>query len=109
MPPVRAGVWVKVRVSFRVRGQPGNCPRGKLPPVRIRVWVRVSFLGRNCPKTLLDIKFNSSLSFEGQITSLCKRAIQKLHALARIVNSIDLPKRKVFLKHLPHPNSIIVH
>ena len=25
--PVRIGVWVKVRVSFRVGGQPDNCPR----------------------------------------------------------------------------------
>ena len=31
-PPVRVGVWVKVRVSFRVGGQPENCPREKLPP-----------------------------------------------------------------------------
>ena len=31
-PPVRVGVWVKVRVSFSVDGQPDNCPRGKLPP-----------------------------------------------------------------------------
>ena len=29
-PPVRVGVWVKVRVSFRVGGQPDNCPRGKV-------------------------------------------------------------------------------
>ena len=25
----RIGKWVKVRVSFRVGGQPDNCPRGK--------------------------------------------------------------------------------
>ena len=28
-PPVEIGVWVKVRVSFRVGGQPDNCPQGK--------------------------------------------------------------------------------
>ena len=43
LPPVRDGVWVNVRVSFRVLGQPDNCSRGRLPPVRVRVWVRVSF------------------------------------------------------------------
>ena len=42
-PPVRVGVWVKVRVSFRVGGQPDNCPRRNLPPVRVRVLVRVNF------------------------------------------------------------------
>ena len=31
-PPVRVGVWVKVRVSFRVGVQPDKCPRGKLSP-----------------------------------------------------------------------------
>ena len=39
---------------------------------------------------LLGIKFDSSLSFKGHITSLCKKASQKLHALARIVNYMDL-------------------
>ena len=47
---------------------------------------------------LLGIKFDYSLSFEGHITSLCKKASQKLHALARIVNYMDLPKRKVLIK-----------
>ena len=43
-PLVRVGVWVKVRVSFRVGGWSDNCPREKLPPpVMARVWVRVSF------------------------------------------------------------------
>ena len=43
-PPVRVGVWIKVRVSFRVGGQPDNWPREKLPPeVRVGVWPRVSF------------------------------------------------------------------
>ena len=47
---------------------------------------------------LLGIKFDSSLSFEAHITNLCKKASQKLHALARIVNYMDLPKRKVLMK-----------
>ena len=28
-PLVGIGVWVKVRVSFKVGGQPDNCPQGK--------------------------------------------------------------------------------
>ena len=46
---------------------------------------------------LLGIKFDSSLSFEGHITSLCKKASQKLHTRSRIVNYMDLPKAKVLL------------
>ena len=40
-PPIRVGIWIKVRVNFRVGGQPHNCFQGKL--VKVRVWVRVSF------------------------------------------------------------------
>ena len=47
---------------------------------------------------LLGIKFDSSLSFKDHITSLCKKASQNLRALARIVNYMDLPQRKVLMK-----------
>ena len=47
---------------------------------------------------LLGIKFDLSLSFKGHITSLCKKARQNLHALARIVNYMDLPNKKVLMK-----------
>ena len=33
---------------------------------------------------LLGVKFDSNLSFKNHVTSLCKKASQKLHALARI-------------------------
>ena len=33
---------------------------------------------------LLGVKFDSNLSFENHITSLCKKASQESHALARI-------------------------
>ena len=47
---------------------------------------------------LLGIKFDSSLSFKGHITSFCKKTSQKLHALASTVIYMDLPKRKVLMK-----------
>ena len=47
---------------------------------------------------LLGIKFDSSLSFEGHITNLCKKASQKIQGLARIVSYMNLPKRKVLMK-----------
>ena len=43
---------------------------------------------------LLEVKFDSNLSFESHITSLCKKASQKLHALARISHYMDLNKRR---------------
>ena len=45
-------------------------------------------------QNFLGIKFDSSVSR----VSLCENACQKLHALATIINYIDLPKRKVLIK-----------
>ena len=39
---------------------------------------------------LLGVKFDSNLSFENHVTSLCKKASQKLHALERILHYMDL-------------------
>ena len=47
---------------------------------------------------LLGVKFDSNLSFESHITSLCKKASQKLHALARISHYMDLNKRRSLMK-----------
>ena len=47
---------------------------------------------------LLGVKFDSNLSFENHVTSLCKKASQKLHALARISHYMDLNKRRNLMK-----------
>ena len=47
---------------------------------------------------LLRVKFDSNLSIENHVTSLCKKASQKLHALARISHYMDLNKRKNLMK-----------
>ena len=39
---------------------------------------------------LLGVRFDSNLSFENHVTSLCKKASQKLHALERILHYMDL-------------------
>ena len=41
---------------------------------------------------------DSKLSFENHVSSLCKNASQKLHALTRIVNYMNLSKRKALMK-----------
>ena len=47
---------------------------------------------------LLGVKFDSNLSFENHVTSLCKKVSQKLHALARISHYMDLNKRRNLMK-----------
>ena len=47
---------------------------------------------------LSGIKIDTKLSFENHVSSLCKKASQKLHALTRIANYMDLRKRKCLMK-----------
>ena len=47
---------------------------------------------------LLGVKFDSNLSFENHVASLCKKASQKLHTLGRISHYMDLNKRRNLMK-----------
>ena len=47
---------------------------------------------------LLSIKFDSKLSFENHVSSLCDKVSQKLHVLTRIINYMNLSKRKAPIK-----------
>ena len=47
---------------------------------------------------LLGVKIDGKLSFENHVSSLCKKASQKLHALARVINFMDLAKCKSLMK-----------
>ena len=47
---------------------------------------------------LLGVKIDIKLSFENHVSSLCQKTSQKLHALARVVNFMDLAKRKSLMK-----------
>ena len=47
---------------------------------------------------LLGITIDSNLTFETHITNLCKKASQKLNALARISSYMDLQKRRIIMK-----------
>ena len=60
--------------------------------------IDVSNVKNKKEQKLLGIKFDSSLSFEGRITNLYKKASQKLHAPTRIINYMVPPKRKVLMK-----------
>ena len=47
---------------------------------------------------LLGVNIDSKHSFENHVSSPCEKASQKLHALARAVNFMDLAKRNSLLK-----------
>ena len=47
---------------------------------------------------LLGVKIDSKVPFENHVSSLCKKASQKLHALRRVVKFMDLAKGKSLMK-----------
>ena len=47
---------------------------------------------------LLGIKIDKNLDFEDHVTSLCKKASQKLHALARVAPFVEPNKLRVLMK-----------
>ena len=49
-------------------------------------------------QVLLGVTIDSNLSFEKHINNLCKKASQKLNALARISGYINFQKRRVIMK-----------
>ena len=57
-----------------------------------------SLIKSNKAETLLGIKIDSELKFEDHVNFLCKKASQKLSALARIAPYMDIAKRKCIFK-----------
>ena len=51
-------------------------------------------------KKTSNVKIDTKLSFENQVPSKCKKASQKLHALARVANFMDLANCKSLMKAL---------
>ena len=47
---------------------------------------------------LLGVKIDRKLSFDNHVSTLCKKARQKLHALQRVVSFMDLAKRNSLMK-----------
>ena len=58
----------------------------------------VPIASSSCEK-LLGIKIDQKLSFEPHADSLCKKASQKLNALARMTSSLKF-KQKIIIKHI---------
>ena len=54
-------------------------------------------IASSCCGRLLGIKIDQKLSFEPHVDSLCKKASQKLNALARMASSLKFKQRKLLL------------
>ena len=49
-------------------------------------------------QVLLGITIDSNLTFENHISNICKRASQKLNALARVATYMNMQKRRIIMK-----------
>ena len=49
-------------------------------------------------QVLLGITIDSDLTFENHINNICKRASQKLNALARVTLYMNIQKRRIIMK-----------
>ena len=58
---------------------------------------------------LLGIVIDKNLRFDEHVTCLCKKASQKLHALARVFKFMNIEQRKKIMDALLALNSAIVH
>ena len=64
----------------------------------VRAKIGESDVKNSREKKLFGVKIDTKLSFKNHVFSYCKKASQKLNALARIVNFMDLAKRKSLMK-----------
>ena len=57
-----------------------------------------SYIESEDEQVLLGITIDSNLTFENHINSICKKASQKLNALARIAPYMNIQKRRTIMK-----------
>ena len=57
-----------------------------------------SYIESEDEQVLLSITIDSNLTFENHINSICKKASQKLNALARITPYMNIQKRRTIMK-----------
>lgn len=64
----------------------------------VEINVGSHFIHCSREEKLLETEIYLQLLVESNVTILCKRASQKLHAFSRITNNMDFEKRKCLMK-----------
>ena len=63
----------------------------------VKILIENEFIVNSASVKILGVNFDNTLSFNLQVDKLCKKAGQKLHALARLSNVISVDQRKVIM------------
>ena len=66
--------------------------------VRATAKIDNDYIGSEKEQVLLGLTIDSNLTFENRINNICKRASQKLNALARVVPYMSMQKRRIIMK-----------
>ena len=64
----------------------------------IRISVRNESISNSSNQKLLGIRFNSNFRFDDHVASLCKKASQKMNALTRVAQYMNLAQRRSIMK-----------
>ena len=97
--------WFKVN---HMKANPDKCHLLETTGTLTSVNINGFQITNSTVEKLLGINFDGKLSFENHVPSLCKKASQKLHALIRTVNYMNLSKRKALTKLL-YPSLTTAH
>ena len=68
--------------------------------MRVTAKMNNNYIESEKEQMLLGITTDSNLTFENHINNICKRAIQKLNALARVAIYMNIKKRRIIMKYL---------
>ena len=66
--------------------------------VRSKAKIDNNYIESEKEQVLLGIAIDSNLTFENHINNICKKATQKLNALARVAPYMNTQKRRIIMK-----------
>ena len=69
--------------------------------VRSKAKIDNNYIESEKEQVLLGITIDSNLTFENHINNICKKASQKLNALARVGPYMNMQKRRIIMKYCP--------
>ena len=81
-----------------LKANPDKCHLFVNTAGNIRINVRNETISNSSNQKLLDIRFNSNFHFDDHVASLCKKASQKLNALTRVAQYMNLAQRRSIMK-----------
>ena len=81
-----------------LKANPDKCHLLGIITGNIRISVRNETISACMNQKLLGIRFNSNICFDDHVASLCKKALQKLGAVTRVAQYMNLAQCRSIMK-----------